>query len=81
MHREGLPIDLPNADRCALYPCLVRLVCRLSITQTDKRYFAIDGGNGKASSLFQTIGGKLTSLRQIDGRVAGAPIALRQCLP
>ena len=40
-----------------------RLVCRLSITQTEKRCSAIDGGNGKAPSLFETIGGVTPTLR------------------
>ena len=39
------------------------LMCRLSITQTEKRCSAIDGGNGKAPSLFETIGGVTPTLR------------------
>ena len=53
-----------------------RLVCRLSITQTEKRSSAIDGGNGKAPSLFETIGGVTPTLRLVSSfqpGLAGAP--------
>jgi hypothetical protein len=52
------------------------LMCRLSITQTEKRCSAIDGGNGKAPSLFETIGGVTPTLRLVSSfqpGLAGAP--------
>ena len=51
-------------------------MCRLSITQTEKRCSAIDGGNGKAPSLFETIGGVTPTLRLVSSfqpGLAGAP--------